>query len=88
MIIATHDSSNGSFDRKQFVGNMAADLVGKTQADALSMSLADWDVATVKVEKAGRRVYVTVVTHRNNVWSWTVGALGKTTAPCGGYAAA
>jgi hypothetical protein len=83
MIIATFNSAEGNhLNPFKFVdGILSAGTISTKQASALRLSLHGHNPINLHVEKIGRKLWVTLLTHRRSVWTWSIGAGGKATSP-------
>jgi hypothetical protein len=83
MIITTYNSRapGAKFDPHTFASRtLEAGFVTLSQARSLGASLTGFAPETLCVEKIGRKVWVTLLTERGAVWTWSIGAGGKTSA--------
>lgn len=83
MIIATYNSAEGhELDNIKFAsGLLDAGTINTKQASSLINTLYGHDPINVTVEKIGRKLWVTLLTKRKTVWTWSIGAMGKATSP-------
>ena len=84
MIIATYNSAEGSeLDPSAFAaGLLSSGHVNRPQSSAVASTLRVFDrPINLHVEKIGRKLWVTVLSKRHVVWTWSIGAMGKVTAP-------
>ena len=83
MIIATYNRAEGHpFDPMRFAhGMLDAGTINQKQASSLGITLYGHQPVTLHVEKIGRKLWVTLLTKRHNVWTWSIGAMGKATSP-------
>lgn len=83
MIIATFNSAAGhELDNIKFAyGLLDAGTINPKQASRLITTLHGHQPINLHVEKVGRKVWVTLLTKRHAVWTWSIGGMGKATAP-------
>jgi hypothetical protein len=83
MIIATYNSAEGhAFDNIKFAfGLLDAGQINKAQASRLITTLHGYQPINLHVEKIGRKLWITLLTQRENVLTWSIGAGGKATSP-------
>lgn len=83
MIIATFNSADGkAFEPFMFVQWMVlAGTISKMQVGPLCQSLQGHDPLTLHVEKIGQKLWVTLLSQRKAVWTWSIGPRGKSTSP-------
>ena len=83
MIIASFNSAEGhQFDGIGFAQSVLdAGLVNGKQAASLSGSLLGHDPINLHIEKIGQKLWVTLLSRRQSVWTWSIGAGGKRSEP-------
>ena len=83
MIIATYNSAEGSeLDAIKFAqGLLDAGTISARQANALITTLRGHQPINLHIEKIGRKLWVTLLSKRHTVWTWSIGPMGKTTSP-------
>lgn len=83
MIIATFNSAEGAaFDNIKFAyGLLDAGTVNSKQASQLITTLHGHQPINLHIEKIGRKLWVTLLSQRLTVWTWSIGAMGKATSP-------
>jgi hypothetical protein len=83
MIIASYNSAEGHpLDALKFAnGLLDAGTVNTKQATSLGLTLHGHQPINLHIEKIGRKLWVTLLTKRHNVWTWSIGAMGKATSP-------
>ena len=83
MIIATFNSAEGhELDGIKFAyGLLDAGTVNAKQASTLINTLHGHQPINLHIEKIGRKLWVTLLSKRHTVWTWSIGAMGKATSP-------
>ena len=83
MIIATYNSADGhELDNIKFAyGLLDAGTINSKQASRLILTLHGHQPINLHVEKIGRKLWVTLLSKRQTVWTWSIGAMGKATSP-------
>lgn len=83
MIIATFNEAEGfQFDEYKFVGGLFdAGTINKDQVVPLRSSLQGHKPLTLHIEKIGQKLWVTLLSPRKAVWTWSIGPRGKRTSP-------
>lgn len=83
MIIATFNSAEGhDLDNIKFAfGMVGAGSINRKQASSLITTLHGHQPINLHIEKIGRKLWVTLLSQRLTVWTWSIGAMGKATSP-------
>lgn len=82
MIIATYNNEGSEIDLSAVVNRLlAAGTINRSQANTLASTLRGYQPINLHIEKIGRKLWVTLHTKRRNVWTWTIGPMGKASGP-------
>jgi hypothetical protein len=83
MIIATFNSAEGhELDNIKFAWSLLdAGTINQKQASRLITTLHGHQPINLHIEKIGRKLWVTLLSKRHTVWTWSIGAGGKDTPP-------
>ncbi len=83
MIIATYNSAEGhELNSIKFAfGLRDAGTINQKQASSIITTLHGHQPINLHVEKIGRKLWVTLLSKRQTVWTWSIGAMGKPTSP-------
>lgn len=83
MIIASYNSREGfPLDAREFAHwTFCGGFINHSQKDSLAKSLFGWQPENLHVEKVGNKLWVTVLSKRGAVWTWSIGPRGKTSSP-------
>lgn len=83
MIVASYNSREGfPLNALKFAGGaLLGGLINQAQSGALGRSLHGWHPENLHVEKIGNKLWVTVLSKRGAVWTWSVGPKGKISSP-------
>jgi hypothetical protein len=83
MIIGSFNSQEGfEFDSRKFASGVRnAGWINLSQMSKLNITLYGFQPENLHVEKIGRKLWVTVLTKRGVVWTWSIGPRGKETSP-------
>lgn len=82
-VIASYNGGEGHrFDNVKFgYAMLDAGTINQKQASRLIITLHGHQPINLRVEKIGRKLWVTLLTKRHVVWTWSIGAMGKATSP-------
>ena len=58
-----------------------AGTISQKQASSLITTLHGHQPINLHIEKIGRKLWVTLLSKRQTVWTWSIGAMGKATSP-------
>jgi hypothetical protein len=83
MIIATYNSAKGGeLDPSAFAAFLlSSGHINRSQANAVASTLRGHNASRLHIEKIGRKLWVTLVSKRHNVWTWSIGPMGKASSP-------